>query len=514
MKNADSSGKITSNKYKSSNGEGYSLSKSIVENVKLIKEIFSNDATLTFRYFENQHNNNIKCCITFILGTVDLHIINEDIIHPIVRNEGLRMSNDTINYLKNHVISSSGVKKENNVDFLISALLYGDTILFVDGFQEALFIDTKNYQGRAVEEPEAEKIMRGPREGFTESLFLNLSLIRKRIKTPNLKFELKELGEITNTQLCICYIQGIANEDVLNEVHKRLNEINIDGLLDSGYIQELIKDKPLSPFETVGSTERPDVVAGKLLEGRIAILLNGCPTALTVPHLFIEYLQSNEDYYINFYFASINRILRIIAFFITTSVPAIYLAFITYHQEAIPTSLLLSIYAARQAIPFPSIIEALGMLLVFEILREAGTRMPVYIGQALSIVGALVLGQAAVEARLVSAPMVIIVALAGINGLMIPKLKGALIAIRIILLLLCSLAGFYGYIFGVTLLLIHLLKIQSFGMPYLQQISISNFQDLKDSPIRSPWWLMLYRPKGILPERLKRQRQGKDRDGL
>jgi spore germination protein KA len=512
MNYGESSGKATSNINRSSNGEGYSLTKSIVDNVKLIKEIFHNDATLNFRYFVNQHNNNIKCCIIFILGTVDLHIINEAIIQPIIRNEGLHMNNDMVNYLKNHVISSSGIRKENNIDSLISALLNGDTILFTDGFQEALSIDTKNYQGRAVEEPEAEKIMRGPRERFTESIFLNLSLIRKRIKTPNLKFELKEIGEITNTKLCICYIQGIANEEVLSEVHKRLNDINIDGLLDSGYIQELIKDAPSSPFETVGSTERPDIVAGKLLEGRIAILLDGSPTALTVPHLFIEYFQSNEDYYLNFYFASINRMLRFIAFFMTTSVPAIYIALITYHQEAIPTALLLSIYAARQAIPIPSIIEALGMLLVFEMLRETGTRMPVIIGQALSIVGALVLGQAAVEARLVSAPMVIIVALSGINGLMIPKLKGALITVRILLLLLCSLAGFYGYIFGVALLLIHLLKMRSFGMQYMQQISISNPQSLKDSAIRSPWWLMIYRPKCISPERLKRQ--GKDGNGL
>jgi spore germination protein KA len=512
MNYEESSGKATSNKYTSKNSKGYSLTKNIVENVKLIKEIFHNDATLNFRYFVNQHDNNIKCCIVFILGTVDLHIINESIIQPIICNEALHMSNDMINYLKNHVISSSKVKKESSIDALISVLLSGDTILFLDGFQEALSIDTKNYQGRAIEEPEAEKIMRGPREGFTESLFLNLSLIRKRIKTPNLKFELKELGEITNTKLCICYIHGLANEEILKEVYKRINKINIDGLLDSGYIQELIKDAPSSPFETVGSTERPDIVAGKLLEGRIAILLDGSPTALTVPHLFIEYFQSNEDYYLNFYFASINRMLRIIAFFMATSVPAIYLAFITYHQEAIPTALLLSIYAARQAIPIPSIIESLGMLLVFEMLRETGTRMPVIIGQALSIVGALVLGQAAVEARLVSAPMVIIVALAGINGLMIPKLKGALITIRILLLLLCSLAGFYGYIFGISLLLIHLLKMKSFGMPYMQQISVSNSQDLKDSAVRSPWWLMTYRPKGILPERLKRQ--GKDGNEL
>ncbi|MCX7773968.1 MAG: spore germination protein, partial [Clostridia bacterium] len=254
---------------------------------------------------------------------------------------------------------------------------------------------------------------------------------------------------------------------------------------------------------TIGFTERPDVVAAKLLEGRIAVMVDGSPVVLTLPFLFHEYLQSSEDYYNSFYFTSINRLLRIIGLIITVSAPAVYVAILTYHQEIIPTPLLLSISAARQGIPFPTIIEVLLMLLFFEIMRETGIRMPTAIGQALSIVGALVLGQASVEAKFFSAPVVIVVALTGITGLILPKMKGAIITIRILLLIVSSFIGLYGYVFGITCVLLLLCSMRSFGVPYLMDLTSLNPEDMKDTAIRAPIWFMKSRSDMIARNRVR-----------
>ena len=249
-------------------------------------------------------------------------------------------------------------------------------------------------------------------------------MVRRKLKTHELKFKFRVLGSRSHTKACICYLEGLANEAILAELEKRLDKINLDGIMDTNYIIELIKDAPLSPFKTIGNTERPDVVAGKLLEGRIALILDGTPVAITLPYLFNEYFQTNDDYYTNFYFASISRIIRIISFILTTSAPAVFIALTTFHQEIIPSSLLLSISLSRQRVPFPTIIEALVLGLIFESIREAGVRASSNIGASLSIVGALILGQAAVTANFFSAPMLIVVGFTVVSGLMFPKLSG------------------------------------------------------------------------------------------
>ncbi|NLL71367.1 MAG: spore germination protein [Epulopiscium sp.] len=475
----------------------YTLSTSLQKNVEIIKEIFLNDDTLIHRPFENQRNPDLKCCIFYIDGMIDANIINKNIIVPITRNPVLKAEGNIINHLQYQIITSNEIQKTNDTNQLVTAIISGDTVLFVEGFPEALIINTKGWKTRSITEPVSERVLRGSREGFTESIIMNLSMIRRKIQTPDLKFEFLVLGNQTQTKACICYIDGIVNKKILTELYQRLENFNLDGALGINYIQECIKDHPLSPFKTTGNTERPDIVAAKLLEGRIALILDGTPVAMTVPYLFLEYFQSNEDYYLNFYFASIGRLLRILGFIITTSVPAIYLALVTFHQELIPTPLILSISAARQDVPFPSILELIILLTTFEILREAGTRIPTYIGQALSIVGALVLGQAAVQARFVSAPIVIVVALTGITGLMVPSLSGVAILSRASLLLLSALLGLYGYTFGVTAWLIHLFRIHSFGVPFTLDLTSFHLQDLKDTAIRAPWWYMKYRPKQI-----------------
>ena len=347
--------------------------------------------------------------LIYIDGMANSHIVNEDIIKPILlSNLSYVNHSKIIDVLMQKVLLTGDNKKTSSVDEIINGIIYGKAILLIDGFAEVICIDTIGWETRSISEPQAETIVRGPREGFTESMNLNLSLIRRRVINPNLKFKFMKMGKQTKTQVCVCYIEGIAKEPILEELMKRLNAIDIDGILDSGYIEEMIKDAPYSPFRTIINTERPDVVVGKLLEGRFAVICDGSPVVLTLPSIFVEVFQSNEDYYDNFLYSSFIRSLRWLCFFLGTSVPAIYVAIVTFHQELVPTPLLLSIYAARKGVPFPSIVEAMGMMIIFEILKEAGLRMPKHVGGAITIVGALVLGDAAVNARLVSAPIVMI----------------------------------------------------------------------------------------------------------
>jgi spore germination protein KA len=364
---------------------------------------------------------------------------------------------------------------------------------------------------RSVAEPDNEKILRGPREGFNESMLANLSLIRRRLRTQDLKMEYMSFGTVSRTQACVCYLDGIVNHEVLTELYRRLHSFEIDGALDIQYLVEMIRDHPHSPFKTVGITERPDVVAAKLLEGRAALLLDGTPVVMTVPFLLIENFQSNEDYYLNYIYTSISRIIRIISFFITICIPAFYVGIVTYHHEMLPTPLLFSLAMARQAVPFPSIIETLGMIVIFQIITETGIRMSTGIGQALSIVGALVIGQSAVEARIVSAPVIIVVALTGITGLVVPKLSSAAIVTRPALLLLTGFLGMYGFIVGMIALMIHLYNLKSFGVPVVTDMFTLDSQKTKDIFIRAPWWKMRIRPEFAQtnPTRLQRGRSGK-----
>jgi len=471
------------------------LVKSLDENIKIIKNIFMNDTTMVYRDLSFGKSASTKCMLIYIDGMANLQAINEDIIKPLLLSNISDITKSNImDILIQKVLLTADNKKTYDVDNIVNGIMYGKTMLFIDGLTEVLSINTIGWQTRSISEPQSETIVRGPREGFTESMNLNLTLIRRRVLSPSLKFEFMRIGKQTKTQICVCYIDGIAKEPIHKELLKRLHDIDIDAILDSGYIEEIIKDAPYSPFRTVINTERPDVVAGKLLEGRFAVICDGSPVVLTLPSIFVEIFQSNEDYYDNFLYSSFIRLLRWLCFFLGTSVPAIYVAIVTFHQELLPTPLLISIYVARKGVPFPSIVEAMGMTIVFEILREAGLRMPKHVGGAVTIVGALVLGDAAVNARLVSAPIVEITAITGIASFLLPQALG-IVVIRLILLVLASFLGLYGYLFGVMGLVLHLMSIRSFGIPYMTNVPSFSTQDIKDTIVRAPWWDMYLRPK-------------------
>lgn len=484
------------------------LAHSLDKNIATLKQLFTDVDILKLRYIQNTHTPQLKYCIAYCDGVVNSAIINDSIMKPLQLSDAAQPGQGLIDTLMNQVLQINEAEKTNRLQDIIEAVTYGDTILFAEGAAQAIILNTKSFALRAVGEPDSEKTLSGPREGFTESLLSNLSLLRRKIRSHELKMHFLNLGRRTRTTACVCYIDSIANKQVLAELYRRLETIDIDGVLDTNYITELIKDARWSPFRTTGYTERPDTVTGKLLEGRIALFLDGTPVVLTVPYLFIENLQSNEDYYLNFYYASFSRLMRILGFILTVCVPGLYIGIVAFHHELMPTSLLISIASERQTVPLPATLEAFLMLIVFDILKETGIRMPSNVGQALSIVGALVIGQAAVEAKLVAAPMIIVVAITGITSLLVPKLNAPVIYIRFFLLLLASCFGLYGMFLGMAAVFAHMLNLFSFGIPQFSFSGNLRFQDLKDVPVRSAWSFMHTRPEMIAEDKVRIKPEG------
>lgn len=472
-----------------------SLTDSLEENIALIQKLFTDVDTVRIRRIVNNQDPSLKYAIIYTKGVVDHAVISEHIIKPLMQHKTSASGKGFVDGLINQVIQSDDAEKTSDVKSIVLSISYGDTLLFAEGATEAITIATKSFAERAVEEPDSERTLSGPREGFTESLLTNMSLLRRKVRTNQLKMKIRLFGQRTQTKACICYIEGIVNKAILQELYKRLDKIDIDAVLDSNYITELIRDSRWSIFRTTGYTERPDVVVGKLLEGRIAILVDGTPVVLTLPYLFIENFQSSEDYYMNFYYTSFSRLLRMLGFFLTVVVPGLYVAIVAYHHELMPTQLLINISVERASVPLPAALEAFVMLIVFDILRETGVRMPGNVGQALSIVGALVIGQSAVEAKLVAAPMIIVVALTGITALLVPKLNAPIIYIRLFLLLLGTMFGFFGLLLGMIVVVIHVINLRSFGVSMLILANKLPNQEVKDIAFRQPLWQLKMRPR-------------------
>ncbi|GGI45384.1 spore germination protein KA [Paenibacillus marchantiophytorum] len=404
--------------------------------------------------------------------------------------------------VKNMLRTSGEVRTVGTFAELCENMMCGETILFINGHPLAFSVNTGGGDQRSVEEPSTQSVVRGPRDGFTESIGTNISLIRRRIKSPNLWLETMKIGRVSQTTVSMMYINGIASDKIVAEVRTRLQRIDIDGILESGNIEELIQDETFTPFPTMYNTERPDVAAAGLLEGRVAILVDGTPFILKAPALFVQFFQSAEDYYQRSEFATLIRILRYICFFISLMAPSFYIAVTTFHQELVPSSLLFNLAAQREGIPFPAFVEALLMEVTFEILREAGVRLPKTVGQAVSIVGALVIGQGAVDAGLVSPAMVIVVAITAISNFVIPAFSMG-IPIRILRFILMMFAATFG-LFGITVGLIgmvqHLCTLRSFGVPYMSPMAPFVLADQKDTIIRLPQWGLFSRPRFISPK--------------
>ncbi|GMQ58788.1 spore germination protein [Vallitalea sediminicola] len=483
----------------------YMLSNNINENIEKLKKIYLNDAFIQYREFEAKYSP-IKYCLVSINGMIDNEELTVNVIKQLmVSRYSKNLVNDKLlEFVSKKVLTSIDVETISDIDNIVSNISYGYSLLLIDTCDKAILINSKGFEKRDIAEPDAERVTKGPKEGFTESLMTNTSLVRKKIRNPNLKFEIMVLGNVTQTRICISYMEDTVSHQILKEVKKRLNNIEVDIILESEYISEYIQDRSISFFNTIGNSERPDVIAAKLLEGKIAIFTDGSPSVLTIPYLFIEQFEVNEDYYSHYFIASFNRLLRIFCFLLSTSIPALYIALITYHHQMIPQEIMVSIISSREGVPFPSIVELILMLITFEILREAGSRLPQNIGQTISIVGALVLGEAAVSARLISAPIVIITALTGITSLALPFILESVIFIKFFLLIFCSFFGLYGYIFGVMSIAIHLMNLKSFGVDYMTFFNNLNKLNVQDTAVRTPWWNINNSSKNLINYRIRK----------
>lgn len=376
----------------------------------------------------------VEAAVLYMDGLAKEERISKEVLQPLQGMSG-RAKKDgeiTLKFIKEQVVYLSCVRDIYDMHEVVDSLLYGGVVIFLDGESYALSHAVQGWEHRMVEEPVNESVVRGPREGFTETLRTNTGLLRRKLRTPNLVIEEFNLGAVTHTSVAIAYIKGIASPDLVKEVKSRLKRIRTDAVIESDYIEEFIEDNPRSPFPQVIATERPDKTIGNLLEGRVAILTDNTPFALVVPVTLNVFFHAAEDYYERFFLGSALRILRYIAFLASLILPSFYVALTTFHQEMVPLTLLLRIAAAREGVPFPAVVEALMMQFTFEILREAGVRLPRVVGQAVSIVGALVIGNAAVSAGLVSPLMVIVVALTGIASFTMPSFSFGITA-RILL---------------------------------------------------------------------------------
>ena len=449
-------------------------------------------------------DGSVRILVAYINGFVDKRVLNQDVIRPILEYLSKLKTQDKGNHLyellKECIVSSNDLKEAQNMQQAVNNIVSGEALLFIDGEERALVIGVKAPQGRQVAEPDTEVSISGAREGFVENLLTNTTLLRKRIKNPNLKLEMLQLGEQTRTDVCICYIKGIANEAIIEEVRERLKKIKTDAILDTGIIEQYISDSRLSLFPTVGNSEKCDKLAGKLLEGRVAIFCDGTPYVLTVPYLFIESLQATDDYYDHAFFATFMRLLRLFALLVSNLLPGMYVALVSFHHTVIPFKLLITLSASRQGIPFSPFTEAILMIVAFELLREAGVRMPRPIGHALSIVGAIVLGEASVAAGIASNLMVIIIAITAICSFVIQPLIRVTMLFRFAYLAAANFLGFLGVSLVFVAVFIHLCRLRSFGIPYMAPFSPLTVSDLKDALVVVPIWAMVTRPKALRQE--------------
>ncbi|MCM3764319.1 spore germination protein [Neobacillus niacini] len=466
------------------------------DNISRIKEEMGNSSDLIIRELKI---GPYPGALVFIDGLVDGKGISDFLIESIMSAE-LPDDNpdfDLFQFLLDNTVAFGSVKTIKNWNDLYDSLLSGCTVIFLNGYNKAISCETRGGDKRAISEPTQQLSIRGPKDSFTETLRTNTALIRRRIKSPNLQVEPMKIGTVTGTDVAILYIKGIANDKIVKEVRERITRIKIDSIMDSGYLEQLIEDQTWTSFPTTFHSERPDVISSQLLEGRVAIVVDGSPFVLSVPAIFVQFFQAPDDYYSRFDLSTSIRLLRILAFLIALIGPSLYIAATTFHQEMIPTTLAIAIAAQRENVPFPAFVEALMMEIVFEILREAGLRLPRAVGQAVSIVGALVIGQAAVEASIVSPVMVIVVSITAIANFSTPVFAMAISArlLRFALMILSAFIGFFGIMIGLMILTIHLCSLRSFGVPYMMPLAPFNWDGQQDVFIRFPVWAMKKRPK-------------------
>lgn len=435
--------------------------------------------------------------IAYLDGMVDKTVINEHILRPLFdlsTSDLAGDSNSTTLALEN-IVETNDVKKLKNFKKVFAEILKGNTVLYVDGLDYFLACESIGFEMRSIETPKTEGVVKGSQEGFSENLRTNISLIRRIIKNKDLISEFFEIGEKSSTTCAVVYLQDLINPSILEEVRRRISSIKTDFLVSSGMLEQFIEDSPYSIIPTTLSTERPDRTASHLVEGKAAILMDGAPFAIVVPVTLNEIMHSPEDAALKWQYATSLRFIRFFAFAFAALLPGLYLALTTFHREMIPTDLLIAIAEAKENVPFPTLVEVILMELGFELIREAGIRIPGIIGNTLGIIGALILGEAAVSANIVSPVLIVIVAATGLSNFAIPNysLAFGVRLLRFYFIIAGCFLGFYGLALALVVFVLMLVNLKSFGIPYLSIVAPRNKKS-KDAVVRWPIWMQEERP--------------------
>jgi spore germination protein KA len=451
-----------------------------------LRDIFSGNEDILFRVIKI---NKINITLVYIEGLINKDTASDYILKPLKQDESFRSAKseeEIIDLIEEGDIYFVNQKTIDNTNDVVSDILNGNTVLIFDSEKKALSFNNTGFEKRSITEPSGENIIKGGKDSFVETLRINTATIRRRIKSQDLKIENMIIGKCTRTKVDIVYMEGITNKDIVAEVKKRLEKIDIDSALTTGAIEEYIADHKYTAFPQILYTERPDKFCSDILEGRVGIIVDGMPTASIVPVTLVQCLQAPEDYSQNYLVSSVIRFMRFFLMILTLFLPGFYTAVTTFHQEMIPTELAIFIESAKEGVPFPSFIEVIFMLGAFEILTEAGLRLPRTMGQAVSIVGAIIVGQAAVDAKLVSPAVVVIIALTAIASFSMPNqdFSNALRLWRFVFVIFSSIMGLFGLTIGGLAFLLMLSVMEVFGVPYLAPFVASEDQNLQDTIFR------------------------------
>ena len=463
------------------------LSASLIDNLICLRKLFSNSSDFITKE-TNICNQNIA--IIYCEGMINLQLLEPLIINPINKIINQPDPKSLFKALENNIIISNNNNNLFTYGKIFTSIMSGNIVILIDGVQKALAADITGFQSRSIDDSINEVDIRSSKEAFIETIKVNLTMLRKRIKSPSLKFEHIIIGKKSQTSVTLVYLSDVVNDNLLQNIRYRLSQVKLDILLDSSYLSSFLSESKHSIFPEIGYSERPDIICGKISEGRVAILVDGCPHALIVPHLFLELFQTMDDYTSRPVYASFIRFLRFLSFFISVFIPGLYVAIASFHPEMFPSTLLFNVSMSREVTPFPIMIEAFLIHLIYELMREAGLRLPRQVGYAVSIVGALVIGEAAVSSGIIGAPMVIIVAVTAITSFIMTTMYQSVCILKFIFIILGGLFGLYGITLGACACLLNMSNINNLGIPYMSPISPFNFFFMRDTFIRRSWKIL------------------------
>lgn len=495
--------------------ENQPVSKQIDENITWWQQQFSDCADIKMRPMCLGEHMEIRAFLSYIEVTGGKNMLDESVLGKMLNRLNSMPGEKVYETIQQNGLGVSDATPFATMLEAADGMLTGDTILFIDGYDRALKIPDKGYPGMSLQETDSEKAIRGSNEGFGESIKQNTALIRKRLRSPDVKVKEKKIGTRTKTNVDLVYLDGLVYPELLEEMEHRLDSFEIDGVQDSGVIEQLTEKYWFSPFPQFQTTRRPDRAVMAMLEGRVIVLSDNSPEALIFPTDYNSFIKTTDDYYNRWEIATFTRALRYIASFFAMVLPGLYLAVTNFHTQILPTKLLLSFGAARQGVPFPGVVEVLLMELSFELLREAGVRLPGAMGNTIGIVGGLIIGQAAVDANIVSPMVVIIIAFTALCSFAIPNedFATAFRILKFAFIGLCAAFGFYGFLIGLLFVLIHLAQLESFGIPYLMPFvgaDLNDYMDERDTFVRPPLASLNRRPVYAKRDNRIRLRTGKN----